>query len=273
MPSSVPVRCPGLHVALALLLSAIAAPSPAAGPPETFTGTARLADGSVHYVEQHRVEWRNGRPLASFTRYRDAGGQIFGEMDSRFPADSPAPYTPAYRFEDRRLGRSDALDIRGDKAETRAIAGDGSPEKRGDFALAPDMVSGQGLHFLLRARLDAFIADPGFVLQARLLVPLDEAVYPLRVRRLAFDGAQLVLRIEIDQWLYRLFAPHMDIAYDVRSRRLRWYEGPTHILDAQRAVRTVRIDYRYGSEAAAAAGGAPDHHSAAGSATSIAIGR
>ena len=91
-------------------------------------------------------------------------------------------------------------------------------------------------------------------------------------RRLALDDRRLTLRIDIDHWLYRLFAPHMDIAYDVRSRRLLWYEGPTHILDALRAVRTVRIDYRYGSEAAAA-GAIPDHHAAVGSTTSIAIGR
>ncbi|HMV38614.1 MAG TPA: hypothetical protein PLP91_00810 [Plasticicumulans sp.] len=268
-----PVPVPVLRRGLALLLLAAAAPpSPAAEAVETFTGIARLADGSVYYVERHRVEWRGERPVTSFTRYSDAAGQSFGEMDSRFPAPTPAPYTPAYRFEDRRLGRSDQLQIHGDRAETRAIAGDGSPEKSGNYALAPDLVSGQGLHFLLRARLAAFVDDPGFELHARLLIPLDAAIYPLRVRRLALDDGRLTLRIDIDHWLYRLFAPHMDIAYDVRSRRLLWYEGPTHILDALRAVRTVRIDYRYGSEAAAA-GAIPDHHAAAGSTTSIAIGR
>lgn len=272
MPDPTPITAVRRGCA-ALLLALTVLPCRAADPVEAFTGTARLADGRIAYVETHRVEWRAGRPLASHTRYRTANGVEFGDMESRFVPGSPAPYAPAYRFEDRRLGRSDELRIDATVAEARADAGDGSPPRDGRWPLAADLVSGQGLHFLLHARLDAFVADPGFVLQARLLVPLDDAVYPLRVRRLGFDGTQLVLRIEIDQWLYRLFAPHMDIAYTLPGRRLAWYEGPTHILDAQRAVQSVRIDYRYGSDATAPAPSAARQPLPAGSATSIAIGR
>lgn len=268
-----PSRCPARLLA-ALLLVLAAGPALAAGPVETFTGTARLADGSVYYVERHRIEWSGDRPLANDTRYYDAGGAAFGELESRFTPGSGAPYAPAYRFEDRRLGRSDRLEIRDGTADTRAEAGDGSPARIGHYPLAPDLVTGQGLHFLLRDRLAGFVTHPDAEVNARLLVPLDDAIYPVRVRRLAYDGQHLVLRIEVDHWLYRLFAPHMDIAYDVPSRRLVWYEGPTHILDAQRGVRSVRIDYRYGSDAATAAPtAAGGSQPASGRATSMASGR
>jgi hypothetical protein len=59
------------------------------------------------------------------------------------------------------------------------------------------------------------------------------------------EGSEATVRLEIDNWLLRLFAPHVDAVYDVDTRQLVRYEGTSNLADASGNYQKVTITYRY----------------------------
>ena len=79
--------------------------------------------------------------------------------------------------------------------------------------LAANMTAGQGLNFFVRDHLEAFAAS-GAVGETTFLMPLADQQITFRIRRLGpAEGASdtMTVRIEADNWLFRLFAPHLEV--------------------------------------------------------------
>jgi hypothetical protein len=72
---------------------------------------------------------------------------------------------------------------------------------------------------------------------------LDE--YAFRIRKLEEKGDRLSVRLEIDNWFLRLFAPHVDAVYDRKNGHLLRYEGISNILNAEGDHPSVIIHYEY----------------------------
>jgi hypothetical protein len=58
-------------------------------------------------------------------------------------------------------------------------------------------------------------------------------------------GDTLSIRLEVDNWFLRLFAPHIDVEYGFRQRRLLRYEGISNLEDASGEHDKVVITYTY----------------------------
>jgi hypothetical protein len=71
--------------------------------------------------------------------------------------------------------------------------------------------------------------------------------YEFRIRKRKVDGDTLYIRLEIDNWLLRLFAPHVDVEYDQENRRLLRYEGISNLEAASGKHKKVTITYSYES--------------------------
>jgi hypothetical protein len=211
---------------------------------ERFEGTARTEDGKLAYVESHRVEFQHGRHVSSTTQYINRHGDTFAELVSRYDGHR---YVPTYAFRDNRFGRESGVSVAADQVRFYGRK-DKSEQRREDVArLAANMTAGQGLNFYVRDHLEAFAASSA-VRKPTFLMPLAGQQVTFRMRRLEPDtGANdtITVRIEADNWLFRLFAPHLEVTYNLTTRRLLSYRGPSNILNADRDVQNVQITYTY----------------------------
>jgi hypothetical protein len=210
---------------------------------EVFQGVARDERGEIAYIEEHRMIYEDGRPHYNETRYLDASGQEIAVLNSSFTTH---PYVPNYSFQDRRFGRQDGTFVDGAWVKIYGRSDQGAPVQQDMVRLEEGMVTGQGLHIYLRDHLEQLAAG-NVVKQVRFLVPLEGRDFMFRIRRLNEPGESgtVAFNIEADSWFLRLFAPKLEVHYNLETRRLLSYQGASNLLDADREVQNVTINYRY----------------------------
>lgn len=203
---------------------------------ERYEGVAQTPSGEFLYRERHEVTETDGVPQKALTIYFDRAGKEIARLSSDF---SRSPYAPTYRFTDERTGAQESATVtasslklvyRGDQ-KTLAVPGD-----------AP-LVVGQGLHHFARLNLERLARGPvtvAFALPSRL------DTYAFRIRPLASPAPGVVrLRIEINNWLLRQLAPHVEVDYELKSRRLLEYRGVSNLEAPDGSPQKVIIRYRY----------------------------
>jgi hypothetical protein len=207
-----------------------------------FTGVARDDSGAVVYREQHRLAYRGERHVSGETRYLSPEGEVIARMDSDYREH---PYVPTYRFVDLRFQRQDGAEVEGDRVTVYGRGAADEALQRETLALRDDMVGGQGLHHFIRDHLDRLNA--GEELRVGFLVPLAGEVYNFRIRQtgVSTSGDTAIFRIDIDNWFLRLFAPYLEVEYDLKNAHLLRYSGPSNLLRPDREAQTVTIEYRY----------------------------
>ncbi|MCB9558463.1 MAG: acyl-CoA desaturase [Deltaproteobacteria bacterium] len=223
-------------LALALLL--LPAES-AAAERFTFSGVARTKDGRVAYREIHREHRAKGRLTRVLTRYYSAEGNLIAQLESDFRKNTHAP---DYRFTDyRRPAFSEGAAVVGDRL---VLTARGHSELIALPRSAP-LVLGQGLHHFVRNNFDAL--ERGQTLRVNFAIPSRFDTYRFRVRKLSDPQPGVVrLRVEIDSWVLRLLAPHLEVDYLRDGRRLLSYRGVSNIQTVDGDQQSVTIGYRYG---------------------------
>ena len=108
-----------------------------------------------------------------------------------------------------------------------------------------NQIVGQGFHQFIVQNLEQ-IAQ-GEVFQIRLVLPSRLDQYDFRIRKRDINGDTLCIRLEIENWFLRLFAPHVDAEYDLKTRHLLRYEGISNLEDAAGKHKKVIITYAYES--------------------------
>lgn len=215
---------------------------------EVFRGIARDDRGEIAYVEEHRMIYEDGRPHRNETRYLDANGQEIAVLNSSFATH---PYVPDYSFQDRRFGRQDGTFVDGAWIKIYGRSDQDAPIQQDMVRLEEGMVTGQGLHIYLRDHLES-LSRGDAVKQVRFLVPLEGRDFVFRIRRSDESGESgtVAFNIEADSWFLRLFAPKLEVRYDLETRRLLSYQGASNLLDADREMQNVTITYRYPDQGA-----------------------
>jgi hypothetical protein len=69
--------------------------------------------------------------------------------------------------------------------------------------------------------------------------------YEFRIRKRKINADTLYIRLEVDNWLLRLLAPHVDVEYDLKTRHLLRYEGISNLEDTSGKNKKVFITYSY----------------------------
>lgn len=229
-----------------ILMAAIPRPlwAAAVNAVETFQGVARNERGEIVYIEEHRLRYQNGQIKQNDTRYLDAEGKEFAALTSKFTTH---PYVPTYDFQDKRFGREDGTRVEDDVVRVYGRKDQAASKTDGSIKLTDNMITGQGLHFFLRDHLEEFSRE-GVVKTVKFLIPLEGDYYTFRIRPINKPEAApgtLSLLIEIDNVLLRLFAPRLEVQYDVATKRLLSYEGASNLLTGDESVQNVMITYRY----------------------------
>jgi len=212
-----------------------------------FRGVAKNERGEVVYTERHRLIYQDGRHLKNETRYLDPAGNEFAVLTSRFTSH---PYVPNYRFVDKRFGRQDGAEVAGNLVRVYGQPSSGAARNEEMVTLKDNMITGQGLHFYIQDHLTELAALD----QARkveFLVPLQGEYFTFRIQRLdraAPEPGTVAFKITIDNWFMRLFAPELEVEYDLASKRLLSYRGASNLWDEQKNVQNVTITYQYPDE-------------------------
>jgi hypothetical protein len=239
---------------LLVLACAPAAPRARAAPaPQLSVQEAQahaLSDGRLLYREQHLLRSAGARPLERLVLYRCPGGAAFARKRVDYAASAIAP---DFAFEDARSGYREGLQRQGAQVALYFREREGAQEKRAPLP-APTVVADAGFDEFIRAHWPALAAGESVPL--RFAVPALLRSMDFRVRRagdVKVAGATaLRFRLRLDG-LLGFVAPHIDVDYDPRSRRLLRFEGLSNLRDARGERQAqVRIDFPQAARAASA---------------------
>ena len=193
----------------------------------------------IVYRETHTVTYDGERVLSASTRYLYPDGKVRATLESRFPA---TPYLPDYTFKDSQGSIEEGV---------RCCAPDSTLEvhhqgKTKKLGFSTDWVSGQGFHYFSKDSLEKLAAGEQRLLE--FLIPSRLEPFSFRIRSgentdLSKNRVEVVL--EVQSWILRLFAPKIRATYDLKTRRLVHYLGPSNLLDPKGDVQTVEIQYQY----------------------------
>jgi hypothetical protein len=197
--------------------------------------------GALLYREQHLLRSAGDRPRERLVLYRCPGGAAFARKHLDYAASAQAP---SFALEDRRAGYAEGLRRDGARVQLYSRARGERGERAAWLAVAP-AVADAGFDEFVRAHWTRLLAGEALPLQFALpsrLRALRFEVQRLRAAPVAGEAAE-VFRLRLGG-LLGLVAPHIDVAYATRSRRLLRFEGLSNLRDAGgRRQLEARIDF------------------------------
>ena len=231
-----------LHVISFLLTGLVIflAHGTALGRTQTFTGKAFNGGGELAYIEKHEVTYEGKDVIKSRTTYLDPDNRIIGYLFSEY---SPLPQFCNYTFKDLRNRYEDGVQVKQDQICLFRKEGTEAEEETACLPKDEKQIIGQGFHHFIVTHLDAIAK--GNIFHVKLALPSRLDQYSFRIRKKDNEGNNLLICLEIDNWFFRLFAPHIDVVYEPESGRLIRYEGASNIADASGQYKEVQINYFY----------------------------
>jgi hypothetical protein len=225
---------------LTAVVAAVAAPRDAPAEIQVFYGKAVDESGQLEYTEQHVLKTINGRLVESETTYFDPAYRKIGSLVSEY---SQGIQYGSYDFVDRRGGYRDGARVMDDRILVYHFEDSSGSQKAEYLPREANQIVGQGFNFYISENIETIAA--GNVLKVKLVLPSRLDQFDFRIRKRAIDGDTLFVRLEIDNPILRLFAPHIDAAYDLRTGRLMSYEGISNLTDSDGKYKQVSITYDY----------------------------
>ena len=207
---------------------------------EKFTGIARNSNGRIEYTEKHEIIYEDGRVVSSRTTYFDPENQYIGHLFSDY---SMGYQFGSYDFSDVRGGRKNGAKVEADTVRMYSQNDPGDEMHTKELPRMSNQIVGQGFHHFIVNNLETIAS--GAILPVRMVLPAQLDHYRFRIRRRSIDGDIITIRLEIDNWFLRLFAPHIDTVYHLQTGRLLRYQGVSNLKDASGAYKGVTIEYQY----------------------------
>ena len=227
------------RIAPAIFVALVCSNAAAAAVFGTNTGTARLEDGSVAYIESHTyVTDDAGKLLSSRTEYKDPGGAVIATMDSDYARTRDLP---TYTFVDKRNQYQEGLRWE-DGRYWLFFQEPGKNEEKTALESLPNTFSCQGWSFYLGERLKSAAAKD---LRLRLVLPSKQAAYDFVTKSDSTVDGRVRLSVVVENVFLRMFAPSLKLEYAETTGRLLRYEGPTNIADKNNKYPNVIITYEY----------------------------
>lgn len=213
------------------------------------TNNTKLIMGKVYdrenqlvYTEQHTEKYSNeGKLLSINTVYYDPSKKPFAKLNSDFVKN---PYAPDYKYEDERMSRYDGIKSIKGKDTIIAFAKPNKDKdlKEKEFRISEDLVSGQGLYSYVYANFDKLLNMKKSI-YVDFLVPMQQEKYAFILEQSSKTEEQVVYKIKFRNWLVRLFAPFILVTYDIKTKMLLEYQGPSNVPGKEGEVQNVVIKY------------------------------
>ena len=205
---------------------------------EVHWGEARNEQGQLVYTEKHSVTREGGRVITSLTEYISPTNQLIATMESDYSRNLSMP---TYVFDDLRRGYREGLRDENGEYIIFKKTQDGEEETEA-VTNTKDVFSCQGWHYYLVNNLAALEREN---VELNLILPAELKSFPFEIQRVRSQGDRVEAVLKLDHWLFRYFAPTLQLVYDSKSKKLVEYRGISNILDSDGNRQDVRIVYRY----------------------------
>jgi hypothetical protein len=209
--------------------------------PESFSGSA-YATGSnqLLYRETHYV-YAGDRGGERVVLYQCPDGRAFARKQSHDDGNAQAPDFDLF---DARVGYREGVRRNGAEREVYVQRSAAQPELTDPLRLPVDGVIDTGFDVFALAHWQALVR--GDALRFDFLVPSRRTFYSFKVSKvdapLAPPGS-VTFRMASSSWLAFLL-PHIDISYDLTTRRLVRYEGLSSVRDVKTG-KNYHVHYEY----------------------------
>jgi hypothetical protein len=205
-------------VVIALLLGAAAAAAA-----ERFSGDAYSAAGNA--LLYHETQYLLAGGAERLVLYRCPDGRAFARKRVRESGNMQAP---DFDLVDARLGYREGVRDRGAQREVYVQRRANMPEQADLLSVPADGVIDTGFDTFAQRHWDALLR--GDTLRFPYLVPSRRTFYQFKVSRIDAGTARqtMTIRLAASNWLSFLL-PHIDVTFDLASRRVVHYEGLSNI--------------------------------------------
>lgn len=203
-----------------------------------------MVKGHLVYIEKHQVTFdAMQKPVSAKTEYIDPLQTVIATMETQFKNSISAP---DHVFKDMRSEHIHG--IRYTKKNTVLYYSDkGAGEKSKKFPREFDRkylaVGGQGLFYYLRENF--LEVQNSKKIRLKFLIPGRLDVYDFELELKSQKDGVAHIELHIKNWILRIFAPKLDVYYDIDKKRLVSYEGLSNITDEKGHTQVVKITYKY----------------------------
>lgn len=199
----------------------------AESPPQSFSGAAYASDSdTLLYRETHFLRAGAGG-LEHIVLFRCPNGRPFARKVSRDDGDAQAP---DFEMTDARLGYREGVRRIDGRREVYVQRSAAQPEQSAILQVPADGVIDMGFEVFARHHWDELQRDD--TLRLNFLVPSRRTFYAFKVNRIAADAkaGTVTFRLAVSSWVAFLL-PHIDVTYEVATRRLVRYVGLSNVRD------------------------------------------
>jgi hypothetical protein len=227
---------------IAAALAVLTLPLSAAQLTESFSGSA-YATGSdlLLYRETHYLFSGDDGGGERVVLYQCPDGRPFARKRSR---DDGNPQAPDFDLFDARVGYREGVRRSGEQREVYVQRTAAQPEQADPLRLPADGVIDTGFDVFTQAHWDTLVR--GDTVAFDFLVPSRRSFYAFKVGKVDLPTApqgSITFRMASSSWLAFLL-PHIDISYDLTTRRLVHYEGLSNVRDVKTG-KNYRVHYEY----------------------------
>jgi len=226
---------------LAAALAAFALPGVAEQLTESFSGSAYAMDSNqLLYRETHYL-FAGDNGGERVVLYQCPDGRAFARKRSRDDGNAQAP---DFDLVDARVGYREGVRRNGDQREVYVQRTAAQAEQADPLRLPADGVIDTGFESFARLHWDALVR--GDTLAFDYLVPSRRKFFAFKVGKIDLPTAppgSVTFRLESSSWLSFLL-PHIDVSYDLATRRLVHYEGLSNVRDVKTG-KNYRVHYEY----------------------------
>lgn len=206
---------------------------------ERFTGIALNERGEKAYLEEHEIEFRGGKVFKSKTSYLDSKTLTpIAELVSDY---SQNHLIPDHYFKDFRNQDQDIVRLEGNVVKMTTIRG--GKKEAGEIQYEPTLLGCQGFHYFIQEQLGKLVNEKEVVM--KLIVPIKKDAYEFKQTFKKVSDSRAKVWVRANNFFLRLFAPNMEIEYDLGSKRILGYKGASNISDLQGHLMNVVIQYDY----------------------------
>lgn len=207
---------------------------------QVFEAVAKY-EGETAYIERHSVTYEEDVIIKSSVEYLDKNGKNIGSLRSDFTHSLAAPN---YIFKDLRYRRLHGLQWR--KGKVEVFSKDRRDKQISKKVLHPGvdlLISGPGLIYCVANNMNKIIKDKG--IEFKYAIPGRLDAYKFFIKPLAHNTKEAEFEVRMQSWPMRIFSPRIRIIYDVLKKRVKFYEGPSNLRNANGVMMAVDVVYMY----------------------------
>ena len=213
--------------------------------PQSFSGSAyALGTDSLLFRETHFL-YSGPNGGERLVLYACPDGRPFARKWSR---DEGNPQAPDFDMTDARMGYREGVRREGEQREVYVQRNAAQPEQSGALQLPADGVIDTGFDVFVQRHWDELVR--GDTLKLPFLVPSRRTFFAFKATKVEQPAAppnSVTFRLASSSW-FSFLLPHIDVSYDLTSRRIVRYEGLSNVRD-EITGKNYRVHFEYARSA------------------------